>query len=200
MNVIIYGFQPWMEEYEMKDICFFLLTFAVMLILQGRMIERNQVQHQYFQILRYGRIGHWWNQICRKTLFLSVLMVIVLFCGIAIFNAAFDTGDFQDGWGFPILLWCLAMISVGHVQLFLSLFPKGLYVSFVFCVGIEVLCMYAGSFMGDWAGILPGSYMMLRRTALSGGFMPIWTIVLIDVLFIMCVRTIGYRILKRSDR
>lgn len=200
MNVIIYGFSPWINEYEMKDICFFLLAFAVMLVLQGRMIERNQIQHQYMQLIRFGRMGTWWKRICNKVMLLSVMMVAVLFGGMALFNAMFQAGHFSDGVLLPILLWCFSMICIGYLQLLMSLVPRGLYLSFLICVGFEVLCLYAGLFIEDWIGILPGSFMMLRRTSMLDGVMPIAGIIMIDVVFVVCVRIIGYRMLKRSCR
>lgn len=200
MNVIIYGFSPWINEYEMKDICFFLLAFAVMLLLQGRMIERNQIQHQYMQLIRFGRMGTWWNRICNKVMLLSVVMIAVLFGGMALFNAMFQASHFSDGVLLPILLWCLSMICIGYLQLLMSLVPRGLYLSFLICVGFEVLCLYAGLLMEDWIGILPGSFMMLRRTSMLDGVMPIAGIIIIDVVFVVCVRIIGYRMLKRSCR
>lgn len=200
MNVMIYGFSPWITEYEMKAICFFLLAFAVMLVLQGRMIERNQIYHQYMKLIRYGRLVRWWNRICNKVMLLSVAMVGILFCGIALMNQMFNAGNFHDGVILPIFLWCLAMVSVGYSQLLMSIIPKGLYLSFLICAGFEVLCLYAGMFLDDLVGILPGSYMMLRRTRALDGVMPIWGIVIIDLVFIICVRIIGYRMLKRSCR
>ena len=200
MHVIIYGFNPQITEYAFKDICFFLLVFAVLLVLQGRLIERNHIQHQYMQLIRYGKVNRWWNRICIRVILLSMIMVLALFLGMAIMNQMFHDLQFQNGFWIPLLLWCMAMISIGFLQLLLSLVPRGLYLSFLLCLGFEIVSLYMGLYIDEMVGFLPGSFMMLRRTRMMDGVMPIWGIVFINVVFILVVRGISCRLLKRSCR
>lgn len=200
MNVIIYGFETIISVHSLKDICFFLLVYAVMLVLVGRMIEKQTVKLQYMQLLRFQSYRRWWHQIWVKMVALAMAMVGIMFVGIGFFNIIFQRNDFRDGVIWPLVLWCIHMCAVSSFLALMGSFARGFFISFFVIIGVQVFSMYGGLYLGNVTNYLPGSYIMVRRTTGMDGTMPIGLLLFIEIMCIVVIGVFGYRLYRRGSR
>lgn len=201
MRVIIYGFLPDMQGYSMKEISFFFLIFAVMIVIMGRYIEKNSINHQYLQLIRYRNISGLWRRLWIRIVLLAVVMTGALFGGIALINAYAGYELFVTAPALPAILWILSMCSIGSFQLLLGLFPRGQAVGVLVIIVVQAFSMYAYPLMGNRTCYLPGSYMMLNRTSImTEGAAPLGLALFVETAFVFLTGMFGFRIFRRSNK
>lgn len=196
MVAIIYGFDSNIANHDIKEVCFFLMTFAVMLIVVGRYVDVHSINDQYMRLIRYKKIASCWKCIWLRVICVSVAEVIILFLIMAVANCFTYWEMFERGFAYPLLLWILSISMFGCLQLQLSIFPKGFLLSFLLFIGIEVFSIYAYPLIGKWTAVLPGSYMMLRRTSTMTGVMPIGIVIVIEMAVVFLIGLFGHRLYR----
>lgn len=200
MEMIVYGFQPNIAGYSMKDISLYFFVFAILIIITGRAVEKNCILSRYMLLLRYGTIIRLWRRVWIKQMLLSIGVVIVLFCVIDFINIATSRDIFSYGKVLPFLLWMTGICAISSLQMLLGLWKRGTAISVLLLIGVEVFSVYMFPILGDRICYLPGSYLMLKRTLYLDGTMPVGLIMALEIGFSVFVCLSGAYIYKRSGQ
>lgn len=201
MRVIIYGFLPDMQGYSMKEISFFFLIFAVMIVITGRYVERNNMNHQYLWLIRHGKISIFWRRLWIRIMLLAAVMTGVMFGGIALINVYAGYELFATASVLPVILWILSMCSTGSLQMLLGLFPRGQFAGVLLIIVVQAFSVYAYPLLGNGTCYLPGSYMMLNRTLfLTEGAAPLGFVLFAEIAFVIITGMFGHHICRGRYR
>lgn len=200
MYVIIYGFQTEISAYSLRDICCFLLVYAIMLVLLGRMAEKQTVELNYMRLLRIQDYRIWWCKIWKRMLAKALLMVGIMFGGIAIFDIIFQRNDFRDGVILPLVLWCAHICVLSSILILMGNFSRGFFISFFAIMVGQIFSLYAGLYLGNVANYLPGSFIMGCRTTGMNGTMPTGLLLFIEIACIVVIGIFGHQVYRRSSR
>lgn len=199
MKVIIYGFESNIQNHSIKEICFFLLIFAIMVLIMGRFAEKNSIKNCFSKVIRYGKIRVWWNRLWIKILFLALLEIGILFVFMGFVDWFAYWKLFEQGMVLPLLLWICGMCGIGVGQLLASVCQRYSHLFFACIVGFEILSIYGFSLFGKIVDCLPGSYVMLRRTTVLDGMMPLLAVFVIEIVVILMIGVLGHKLYKRSN-
>jgi|GEM_PF-4464957 len=169
MENLIYGFEMNLINYDLKDILLWMLVMSTLYMITGRYIEKRKISNSYFKLIRFGRIQKLWHKVCMSVLLLSLVLVLLLFSTVVLYQYIFAAETFDKMILSKItqafFIFIINFFTMNMVQSLLINLTNGEKISFMVIMLIEILSLYFGIVserVGYW---LPGSFMMYARSS-----------------------------------
>jgi hypothetical protein len=194
MDNIIWGFDPDISKYSLKEVCFYILTFSILVLLMGKYLEEQKIGKKYLKLIRYNKISHYWHVLCLKIICLSFIEITCLFLLIIVGKMIMGQLGLKDNWYMAYILWTLGFYTISMILLLLINYRRCEKFSFLLIILVEVLSLYGSSIFGQNSHQLPGDFIMINRSnlILQNGY-PVSLVVIVQFLLNFVMAIFGYR-------
>lgn len=195
MKTIIWGLSYDINNHSISEITGFLLFFAIVLLLIGRLVDSTNCKGGYLTLIRSKGYARLWRNQWIKMEIGSFLIISFSFLIFGIMDKVFSLHIMNSECGISFLLWFLTLSVMGMIFMLFQNFRYGQVGVFLAIVLIEVFCIYISENIIELAGILIGNYMMLERSSyINPNGYPFNIIIIIICAVLTCFGVGGYRV------
>jgi len=165
MENLIYGFETDISNYDLKDIFLWILLMSILNVIVGKYIEKREISHMYFKLIRMKSFSNWWHELCSKVLMLSFMLTALLFVPVVSYQYMYRAeGIERTVLVKAFLIFLIGFFTMNMIQVLLISMTNEGKLSVLIISIIEVISLYFGHISERIAPWLPGSFMMYKRS------------------------------------